>query len=172
VLRRLEESPKPVVAAVNGVAVAGGLEIMLACDLVVAAESARIGDGHANYGLVPGGGGSVRLPARVGATRAKWLLFTGELVTAAVLRDWGVVNDVVPDDELVSTVDTLVETLATRSPLGIRRMKELVASAAALGHDEALAHELAVVVDHVDSYDYQEGLAAFVDKRAPRFLGR
>jgi enoyl-CoA hydratase/carnithine racemase len=172
VLRRLEEFPKPVIAAVNGVAVAGGLEILLACDLVVAAESARIGDAHANYGLVPGGGGSVRLPARVGATRAKWLLYTGSMVPAAVLREWGAVNEVVADAELENAVDGLVATLATRSPIGLLRMKELVAAAAALEHGEALQHELDVVVAHVDTHDYQEGLAAFVGKRAPEFLGR
>jgi enoyl-CoA hydratase/carnithine racemase len=172
VLRRIELFGKPVIAAVNGVAVAGGLELLLACDLVVAAESASIGDGHANYGLVPGGGGSVRLPQRVGATRAKYLLYTGALVPAATLRDWGAINDVVPADALEATVDSLVETLAAKSPLGIRRMKELVASAADLDHEDALTHELDVVVAHVDSYDYPEGLSAFVEKRTPQFLGR
>jgi enoyl-CoA hydratase/carnithine racemase len=172
VLRRLETSPKPVIAAVNGVAVAGGLEIMLACDLVVASERATIGDGHANYGLVPGGGSTVRLPARVGATRAKRLLFTGELVPASTLLEWGVVTDLVAADELVAAVDALVAIIATRSPLGLQRMKELVEAAAELEHEDALAHELDVVVAHVDSHDYQEGLSAFVAKRSPRFLGR
>ena len=171
-LRRVETFPKPVIAAVNGVAVAGGIEIMLACDLVVAVESAKIGDGHANYGLVPGGGGSVRLPQRVGAARAKYLLYTGTLVPAATLRDWGAINEVVPDDGLEAAVAGIVEVLATKSPLGLRRMKELVAASADLGHEEALAHELDVVVAHTRSHDYPEGLAAFVEKRTPVFLGR
>jgi enoyl-CoA hydratase len=165
--------PKPVIAAVNGIATAGGLELVLACDIVVAAKGARIGDGHANYGLLPGAGASVRLPRRVGAARAKYLFFTGELVPAETLVAAGLVNEVVEDDQLISRVEEIVSALATKSPLGLARMKQL----ANFGLDNAseaqgLAFEHALAVLHTSSYDRNEGIAAFKGRRAPKFEGR
>src|SRR6516162_5833344 len=95
---RIEAHPTPVIAAVNGAAVAGGLELVLACDLVVAAESAMLADGHAKWGLFPGAGSSVRLPRLIGANRARELLYTGVALSAQQMCDLGVVNHVVPDD--------------------------------------------------------------------------
>jgi enoyl-CoA hydratase len=168
-LRRLELLPIPVLAAVNGIAVAGGLELACACDVVLATESAVFGDGHANYGLLPAGGGSVRLPRRIGANRAKYLMFTGETVPAATMRDWGLVAEVVPDDELPAAAERLAARLASRSADGLRRMKELVDRGLETGVDEALAHEQAVAAEHLGAPDYREGLAAFREKRTPRF---
>ncbi|MEH2613020.1 enoyl-CoA hydratase/isomerase family protein [Bradyrhizobium sp. AZCC 1693] len=165
--------PKPVIAAVNGIATAGGLELILACDIVVAAKGARIGDGHANYGLLPGAGASVRLPRRVGAARAKYLFFTGELVPAETLVAAGLVNEVVEDDKLIARAEEIVSTLATKSPLGLSRMKQL----ANFGLDNAseaqgLAFEHALAVLHTCSYDRNEGIAAFKGRRTPDFKGR
>jgi enoyl-CoA hydratase/carnithine racemase len=87
-LRRIETLPVPVVCVVNGLAIAGGLEIAAACDIVVAVEDARFGDGHSTYGLLPGGGGSVRRPRKVGANRAKLLMLTGRQVSASTMADW------------------------------------------------------------------------------------
>jgi enoyl-CoA hydratase/carnithine racemase len=169
--RRLESSPLPVIAAVNGIAVAGGLELVLCCDLVYATQSARFGDGHANYGLLPGGGGSVRLPRRIGATRAKHLLFTGELVGAEILASAGLINKVVPDDELLREVDLLVDSLARKSPLGLRRMKQLVNDGLDQSTSTALRLELLAGAAHSFSDDMKEGIAAFTEKRLPRFSG-
>lgn len=169
---RLERFPKPTIAAVNGVAVAGGLEIVLCCDLVVAADTARIGDAHANYGLVPGGGGSARLPRRVGRSRAKELMLTGRMLPAAELASWGLVNRVVAADELDAAVEDLVAAIAEKSPLGVAVMKRLADAACEQPLDAALADELAAFADYVGSDDVQEGLAAFVQRRAPRFSGR
>jgi enoyl-CoA hydratase len=94
-MAKIAASPKPTIAAVNGTAVGGGLELLLACDLIIAARGALIGDGHANYGLVPGAGSSIRLPRRIGIGRAKQLLFTGELLPAERLAELGLVNEVV-----------------------------------------------------------------------------
>jgi enoyl-CoA hydratase len=169
---RLEAFGKPVIAAVNGVAVAGGLELLLCCDLVVASEDARIGDAHANYGLLPGAGSSVRLARRIGITRAKHLLFTGAMVSATEMRSAGLVNDVVPAEQLEEAVAELVAALATKSPLGLARVKQLandaLESPAAVGlRAELIASEL-----HRHSHDMTEGLAAFAEKRVPRFSGR
>ena len=172
VLRRLEAFPLPVIAAVNGLALAGGFELLLACDLAIAAQSARAGDAHANFGLVPGGGGSVRLTRRVGPMRAKRLMFTGEFVEARVLEALGLVNEVVPDDQLTGAVDRLAASLAEKSPLGLRRMKEMVANALELPHQSALEAEEAMAIRHAGSRDAREGYSAFTEKRKPRFVGQ
>lgn len=172
VLRKVERFPRPVIAAVNGLALAGGLELVLCCDLVVAAEGARLGDAHANYGLVPGGGSSVRLPRKVGPNRAKQLIFSGDFLPAATLAAWGLVNRVVPDAELPAATAELVERLAGRSPVGLERMKRMVDDGLEQPLDGALSHELALNALHARSEDRNEGLAAFNEKRTPRFTGR
>jgi enoyl-CoA hydratase len=169
---RVAACGKPLIAAVNGIAAAGGLELVLTCDLVVAAESARIGDAHANYGLLPGGGSAARLPRKIGPTRAKYLLFTGEFLPAATLRDWGLVNEVVPDGELTGAVEALVAKLTAKSPLVLRRMKTMVDDGLASSLEGALRLETTVWEGHATAADFAEGLAAFAEKRAPNYTGR
>ncbi len=170
-LLRIEGFPVPVVAAVNGLALAGGLEMVLACDLVVAAASAKLGDAHANYGLVPGGGSSVRLPRKIGPTRAKQLIFSGDFLPAETLMQWGLVNKLVPDGGLGAAVDELVGTLAQRSPIGLRRMKRMINDGLEQSLPAALRYELSLNALHADSHDRMEGLAAFAEKRKPAFEG-
>jgi enoyl-CoA hydratase/carnithine racemase len=170
--RRLERFAMPTIAAVNGIAVAGGLELLLCCDLAVAAASARIGDAHANYGLLPGAGGSVRLPRRIGATRAKYLLFTGETIDAATLVRMGLLNEAVPDGELVSRVDAIAQAIGEKSPIALARMKTLVDCGAEQPVETALQFELRMSELHAHSADMAEGLAAFEQKRKPRFTGK
>jgi enoyl-CoA hydratase len=172
VLTRLEQFPRPVIAAVNGLALAGGIELVLCCDIVIAAESAKLGDAHANYGLIPGGGSSVRLPRKIGPTRAKALMFTGEFLTARELMAMGLVNEVVPDGELTTAVERFVAKLATKSPLGLARMKQLVDDGLNQPQDTALRLELLAFDLHASSEDMQEGLTAFEQKRTPQFKGR
>lgn len=171
-MTRLETCPRPVIAAVNGLALAGGLELLLCCDLVIAARSARIGDAHANFGLLPGGGSSVRLPRKIGPTRAKYLLFTGESVPAADLVPAGLVNEVVEDSELMAAAGRLVAKLAVKSPLVLRRVKALVDDGLEQPSAQALRLELLASELHAHSADMKEGLAAFEEKRQPRFTGR
>lgn len=171
-LNRIESFPKPVIAAVNGLALAGGLETVLCCDLVIAAESARLGDAHANYGLLPGGGASVRLPRKIGPTRAKYLIFTGDFVRASELLESGLINQVVPDEELDATVSALVDKLAARSPLGLSRMKQLVNDGLEQPIGTGLRLELMASALHQHSHDMNEGLSAFQEKRPPAFIGR
>lgn len=169
---RIEGFVRPVVAAVQGMALAGGLELVLACDLVIAARSARFGDAHANYGLLPGGGGSVRLPRRIGPTRAKYLMYTGEFLPAEVVQSWGLVNLVVDDEQLRPELHRLLDSLAAKSPLGLQRMKHLVNAGLELPLAEALALEQRVFAEHGLSHDRAEGLSAFAQRRPPRFQGR
>ena len=169
---RVADCEKPLIAAVNGIAAAGGCELILACDLVIAAESATIGDAHANYGLLPGGGGAARLPRKVGPNRAKYLLYTGEFLPAATLRDWGLVNDVVPDAELMSAVAALVAKLTAKSPLVLRRMKMMVDDGLESSLEAALHLETTVWEGHTTSADFAEGLSAFNEKRTPNYTGR
>lgn len=168
---RIETFPKPVIAAPQGLAVAGGLELLLCADIVIAAESARFGDAHANYGLLPGAGGSARLPRRVGMSTAKLLMFTGESFPAAYFAATDLVADVVSDTELETAVQALVAKLATKSPLGLRRMKELANLTYEVPSSRARQIEIDYVAEHGRSQDFTEGVRAFNEKRQPRFTG-
>ena len=172
VMNRLETFPMPVIASLNGLTLAGGLELMLCCDLVVAARAAKLGDAHANYGLLPGGGSSVRLPRKIGPTRAKYLLYTGEFVPADQLVAAGLVNEVVDDSALITATEALVAKLANKSPLVLRRMKALVDDGLEQPAAIALRQELLASEVHACSHDMKEGLAAFEEKRKPRFTGK
>jgi enoyl-CoA hydratase/carnithine racemase len=171
-MSRIAASPKPTIAAVNGTAVGGGLELLLACDIIVAVRGAPIGDGHANYGLLPGAGSSIRLPRRIGIGRAKQLLFTGELLPAERLAEFGLVNEVVEPAELHARVDAIATALATKSPIGLARMKQIVEHAFDMSESAGLALEQALSNLHTTSFDRSEGLAAFRERRKPNFLGR
>jgi enoyl-CoA hydratase/carnithine racemase len=171
-MARIENLPKPVIAAVNGFAFAGGLEIVLACDLVLASESAVFGDAHVNFGLLPGGGSSVRLPRKVGVNRAKFMLYSGETVPAAEFVACGFVHQVVPAAQLHDATDRLATSIAAKSPLVLRRLKQLVGAGLEQSSATALQFELAACDAHVSSHDFKEGLAAFQQRRPPVFLGR
>lgn len=169
VLRRMEASRLPFIAAVQGLCLAGGLELMLACDVVFAAASSRIGDQHAQYGLVPGWGTSQRLPRIVGLRRALDLMFSARWLDAAEAERWGLVNRVVPDGELDSAAEAYCATLAERSAPGIALMKRLARE----GIEQPLATGLALeereVIDALRGADASEGLAAFSARRKPVF---
>ncbi len=171
-LRRLRAFPKPVIAAVNGYCMAGGLETVLCCDLVVAAESAVFSDAHARYGLLPAVGGAQGLARTVGPFKAKEMLFTADRFTARDMLAAGLVNRVVPDAELQRATQALVDTLAARSPAGLRRMKQMVNDGIEVPWDVAARLELLMAEVHTRSDDVREGLAAFAEKRQPKFRGR
>lgn len=171
-LRRIEMLAMPVIAAVNGFAVAGGLELILCCDLVIAVSSAKIGDGHANFGIIPGGGSSIRLPRKIPTALAKRLLLTGNLLPAAVMKEYGLVNEVVPDDQLMAEVEKLVAEITKNSPLGLRWIKKLINDGLEQPLDTALRSETNAFDSYVHSDDIREGLNAFEQKRTPNFTGR
>ena len=168
----LRNFPKPVIAALNGVTMAGGLELAMCADLIVAAESAVIGDAHANYGVYPGAGGAAILPRLIPLNMAMYLLFTGRTLSAAEMKALGLVCEVHPDAELAEAALALAGQIALKSPIALRRMKEVARASSDKSRDDALAHEQLMMRLHMRSADLQEGLAAFSEKRPPRFTGR
>jgi enoyl-CoA hydratase len=171
VLADLRDFPKPVIAALNGVTMAGGLELAMCCDIVIAAEEAQIADAHANFGVYPGAGGAAVLPRLIPHNVAKYLLFTGSTLSAHEMQRYGFVNEVVPGAELEDAVTKLAEMIAMKSPVALRRMKEVANASLDKSRDAALEHEQVNFRKHLRSYDVAEGLAAFREKRAPEFKG-
>ncbi len=167
VFRAIETVDKPVIAAVQGMALAGGLELVLACDVVVASTEARFGDAHINYGLVPGGGGSKRLPDAIGRRAARWLMYTGKMIDARRAYELGLVQEVLPAEGFASAVLDLAAEIGQRSPVALAFMKRHTASP--LVSDDALDYEIEGAVGVVTGTDAREGLSAFVEKRAPAF---
>jgi enoyl-CoA hydratase len=172
VFNRLEALAVPTIAAVNGIAVAGGLELMLCCDMAIATMEAKLGDGHANFGQIPGGGATVRLPRRIGSSRAKQLMFLGSTISATQAYQWGLVDEVTQSDALPGRVDEITEQISAKSGLVLERMKQLVGNASNLSAADALQAELILSDQHMASHDRNEGLAAFAQKRVPNYLGR
>lgn len=165
--------PKPVIALVNGISAAGGTEILLACDLAYAAESARIGDAHLNFGQMGGGGVLTRLPRSILPNYAREILFTGKFFTAEECLKWGLVNRVVPDTELLNAGLEFANVVATKSPLAVRNMKQVVNRGLTMRFEDAILLESRVTHHYcLTSFDAEEGLKAFSEKRKPKFEGR
>jgi enoyl-CoA hydratase len=169
---RIEQLSKPVIAAINGIALGGGVEIALCADLRVAAETASMGLTEVNLGVIPAGGGTQRLPRLIGPTRAKELIFTGTRLTAAEAAAIGLVNRVVPADELAAKVAELAEQIAAKPPLAVRFAKQAIDQGAQSDTQTAMAFELYAAAILFDTEDRKEGMRAFVEKRAPVFKGK
>lgn len=171
-LTRLEDNDRPVIAAVNGTAVAGGLELILCCDLVLAAQDARIGDGHLRYGVLPGAGGAARLVQKIPHNIAARLLMTGELFRADFFRDAGLVNEVLPPSELMTRAADLARHIAALSPTAIGHVKHVSREAYSQPTSIGLKLELSAFESYVKSADFAEGMAAFTERRKPTFEDR
>jgi enoyl-CoA hydratase/carnithine racemase len=169
VLLKLRALPMPVLAAVNGAAVAGGLELILACDVVIAAETAKIGDGHARYAIVPAAGSTVQLLTRMHGAHARHMLFSAELFPARQCMDWGLVNEVVSAERLHDRVQEIARQYSQQSPAVLRHMKALARAVHDGTVQTGLRAELKAFQTHLTSRDLAEGLRAFRDKRHPRY---
>jgi enoyl-CoA hydratase/carnithine racemase/acyl-CoA synthetase (AMP-forming)/AMP-acid ligase II len=169
VFAKLEALPVPVIGAVNGTAVAGGLELLLCCDVLIAAEDAKMGDGHAKYGVVPAGGATVRLFRKIPANRAMQLFFSASLVSARELCDWGLINEVVPAPQLLVRAREIASQFLRQSPEVLAHIKSLASAYFNASRYDGFQAELAAFEKHIDGKDLAEGLAAFRDKRQPRY---
>lgn len=170
--RAIELSPKPVIAAINGHALGGGLELALACSFRIAAEHAKLGQPEVKLGLIPGYGGTQRLPRLIGAGRALEMLLTGEPITAPAALACGLVNAIVPAAELLSRAETLAAKAAANAPLAVRLCLEAVRRGLEMNLEEGLYLESSLFALCCGSADMKEGTRAFVEKRAARFEGR
>ena len=164
VFDRIERLAPPVIAGVHGLALAGGLELLLVCDLVVCDEEVRIGDQHANFGLVAGGGGSQRLPRLIGARRAKELMLLGGWLDARQALAWGLVNRVAPAGTVETATRSLAAELAAKSGAASRAVKRLVDRGGDLTLREGLELEKEVVAAHMRTDDAAAGLRAFRER--------
>ena len=163
--------PQPVIAAVNGHALGGGCELALACDVRVAHEQAKLGQPEIGLGLIPGGGGTQRLPRLVGEGQAMRLVLSGELVDAEEAADIGLVEFVCEDDEFDDRVDELAASIADHSPLALELGKEAVKASGRMGLDEGLDYEANLFFQLFASDDKNEGIDAFFEDREPEWKG-
>jgi len=171
-IRRLATMPQPVIARVNGVAAGAGANIALACDLVIAARSAKFIQSFAALGLIPDSGGSWHLPRLVGQARALGLALTGEPLPAETAADWGLIWKCVDDDALDAEVDALAAKLASLPPLGLAAIKSIIRTTGSRTLDEELDLQRDEMRRLGFTRDYREGVAAFLEKRPATFEGR
>jgi methylglutaconyl-CoA hydratase len=164
--------PRPVIAAINGAAFGGGLELALACDVRIAADSAEMGLTEVRLGIIPGVGGTQRLPRLTSVAAAKELILTGRRVSAARALALGIVSEVVPAAKLRDAAATLAREVGAAGPLAVAAAKRAIDGGAALPLAEGLALEAACYEEVLASEDRNEGLAAFAEKRPPAFRGR
>jgi enoyl-CoA hydratase len=172
VYRQLADLPMPTIAAIEGDALGGGLELALCCDIRIASARARLGMPEVRLAVIPGSGGTQRLPRVVGPARAKDLILTGRIVDSAEAERIGLVNRVVPAGQARAAADTMAAEIAARGPLAVREAKRLIDLALDVPLDAGLAAELDASERIFETEDMLEGAAAFFAKRDPRYEGR
>jgi len=171
-IRTLTSLPQPVIARVNGVAAGAGANIAIACDIVVAARSAKFIQSFSAIGLIPDSGGTWHLPRLVGQARALGLALTGEPLAADKAAEWGLIWKAVEDEALDAEVDAVAGRLASLPPLGLAAIKEMIRSSWQYSLDEELERQAGAMRRLGFTEDYREGVAAFLEKRTPNFTGR
>jgi enoyl-CoA hydratase len=169
---RMDKARTPFVAAIQGYCLGGGIELAMACDIRIASDDAQIGQPEIKLGLIPGGGGTQRLPRLVGLGRAMYLNLTGDPIDAQTAYDWGLVERVVPRAELLETAVGIAKTIAARSPHAVSVLRELARTTRDISLEEGLRREADGFRRCLASEDGAEGVAAFLEKREPQFTGR
>jgi enoyl-CoA hydratase len=169
---RMDAARTPFVAAIHGFCLGGGLEVAMCCDIRIASEDAQLGQPEIKLGLIPGGGGTQRLPRLVGMGRALLLNLTGDFIDARTAYEWGLVEKVVPREELRETALGIARTIAARSPVSVGILRELTRTTRDLPLEEGLRREADGFRRCLESEDGAEGVAAFLEKREPNFVGR
>ncbi|MBD0367880.1 MAG: enoyl-CoA hydratase/isomerase family protein [Flavisolibacter sp.] len=169
IFSKIENSSKPVIAAVNGFALGGGCELAMACHFRVASENAKFGQPEVNLGLIPGYGGTQRLVQLIGKGRALEFLMTGNMMDAQTALQYGLVNYVVPAEELLAKTTSLIQTIISKAPLAISRC---IKAANAVFSNTGFTTEIEAFGDCFATEDMKEGTAAFLEKRKPQFKGK
>ncbi len=172
VLDLVENLGKPVIAAVNGFALGGGCETAMACTIRIAVESARFGQPEVSLGLVPGGGGTQRLPRLVGKGRALQLILSGEMISAQEAHRIGLVNEIVPAAELITRAEAILQKIASNAPIAVKFALEAANKGMETSQSEGLLLEASYFGLCAATDDKKEGTTAFLEKRAPQFRGR
>jgi len=172
ILFKIENSSKPVIAAINGYALGGGCELAMACDIRMAADTAKLGQPEINLGIIPGYGGTQRLPRLVGKGRAKWLILTGDMITAQEALRIGLVDFVVPADELMDAAKELARKIAGKAPLAVSWAKRSINVGTETDLVAACAYEASQFGLACGTEDRLEGTTAFLEKRPPQFKGK
>lgn len=170
VFQRIENSPKPVIAAVNGFALGGGCELAMACHFRIASDNARFGQPEVNLGLIPGYGGTQRLTQLIGKGKALELMMTGDMLPAAEAQAWGLVNHVVKQEELLPKAVAILQKILTKAPLAVARVVKC-ANAALDKDQDGFETEVKEFAACFATKDLQEGAAAFIQKRQANFIG-
>jgi len=172
VIQAIANLERPVIAAVNALALGGGCELAMACDIIIAAENARLGQPEINLGVVPGWGGMSRLAQVVGIHKAKELVFTGDMISAIEAERLGLVNKVVPLDKLEVTVNENVNKLLNKSPMALKLAKEAINRGVNIDVSTALSRDIETFCFCLNTEDAREGINAFLEKRKPVFKGK
>ena len=172
VLNLVENLCKPVIAAINGFALGGGCETAMACTIRIAVESAKFGQPEVKLGVLPGAGGTQRLPRLVGKGRALQLILSGEMITAQEAWRIGLVNEIVPTANLISRAEAILKQIFANAPIAIKHSLEAVNKGMETSQDEGMALEASFFGICAGTEDKREGTSAFLEKRAPRFQGR
>jgi enoyl-CoA hydratase len=172
VLGGIERMPQPVIGAINGFALGGGCEVAMACDLLVAAESAKFGQPEVGLGIIPGYGGTQRLPRLVGRNIAKEMVLTGDMISARRAFEIGLVNRVVPDAELLPAAREIAGRILSRGPAAVRLAKMAMNRGLDMDLGNACALEASAFAAGFSTADRAEGIAAFLEKRKPNFTGK
>lgn len=172
IFARYEQLPQPVIAVLNGYTFGGGLELALAADLRLAAAGVQLSFPEVKLGIIPGWGGSQRLPRLIGASRAKQMIFSGERVVAEQAEQWGLVNEVVPADELTERALALAQEITANGPAAVQMSKQLINAGIHANGDASVILETFAGSLSSSTADAQEGVAAFQERRKPHFTGR
>ncbi len=167
----IQQFSKPLIAAVNGPAIGGGCELAMLCDMIIAGENARFGQGEINIGVIPGDGGTQRLPRTVGKSLAMYLVLTGDLIPAHRACEAGLVLEVVPVDQTLGRAIEIAARITRHAPISVQRAKRSVLAAFELPLEEGLAFEQQQVIELFKTHDRLEGMQAFLEKRAPKYRG-
>jgi enoyl-CoA hydratase len=168
----VEKLEKPVIAAVNGFCLGGGCEIAMACDIIIASEKAKFGQPEINIGIIPGGGATQRLPRLIGMCRAKELIYTGDIISAEEAYRLGLVNRVVPVEQIMPVAKELAKKIATKSTAALKLAKTAINHGMQTNLESGLKYEYELYSLALSLEDRVEGVNAFLEKRAPKFVGR